>query len=85
MTADPDPPAPAPRPPSLDTLSGRVRAARAAVERLRHGPANCPPMASARHHLLVALEDYVTALETRRLPVPGALRRELQLHRNLFD
>jgi hypothetical protein len=42
-------------------------------------------MASARHGLAVALVDYVTALETRSLPVPHTLRRELQLHRGLFD
>jgi hypothetical protein len=34
--------------------------------------------------MLSALEDYIGALETLRLPVPYALRDELRLHRDLF-
>lgn len=71
--------------PSLEALSRRVRGARAAVHLQRHRPASALPLAKARHSLIVALEDYVTALETRRLPVPHTLKLELQLHHDLFD
>jgi hypothetical protein len=68
----------------LDVLSRRVREARAAVHRHRHGPVASNELAAARRDLMLALEDYTTALEQRCLPVPYALRTELQLHRQLF-
>jgi hypothetical protein len=74
-----------PPPMPLAVLSRRVRAARSAVQLQRSGAANSPPLTDARHLLLVALEDYVTALEARGLPVPQGLRRELDSHRVLFD
>ncbi|CAN5878584.1 hypothetical protein BH24ACT15_BH24ACT15_37950 [soil metagenome] len=85
MTSGLGRPVGSPQPPPLDVLSRRLRADRAAVQLLRPGPAGSPRMASARRCLLVALEDYVTALETRGLPVPHTLQRELRLHRELFD
>lgn len=85
MTSGPSRPMASPSPLPLDVLSRRVRAARLAVHGLREGPANGPSVVSARRCLLVALEEYVTALESRRLPVPHALQQELKLHRDLFD
>jgi hypothetical protein len=35
--------------------------------------------------MLQALEAYIGALESLRLPVPYALRDELRLHQQLFD
>lgn len=74
-----------PRRLAIDALSQDVRDARAAVRRHRHGPATSPDLTNARRNLTVALEDYITALERRHLPVPHALRAELQMHRQLFD
>ena len=70
---------------SLDELSRKVRDARAAVHRHRHGPVVPADLASARRELVHALQEYTSALEERKLPVPSALRAELQLHRRLFD
>lgn len=70
--------------PSLDVLSQRVREARAAVNTLRQQQVRPDTMVSARHCLLAALDDYVGALETRRLPVPPPLKRELDMHHLLF-
>lgn len=76
---------PASRRLALDALSAGVRDAREAVHRHRNGPAVSPELAGARRRLVRALEDYTVALEERRLPVPSALRAELQLHSRLFD
>jgi hypothetical protein len=70
---------------SLELLSERLRDARAVVNVLRHGPGGTRTMVSARHCLLIALEDYVTALEVRQFPVPHALQRELRLQRDLCE
>lgn len=73
------------RHPSLDVLSQRVREARAAVNSLRQQQVRPETMVSARHCLLAALDEYVGALETRRLPVPLPLKRELDMHHLLYD
>ena len=56
--------------PPLGVLSQRVRDARAAVHEHRQGPVNSTDAVNARHRLLLALEAYIAALESRRLPVP---------------
>ena len=71
--------------PSLEPLSRRVREARTAVERHRHGQASQSQLAQARHELTLALEAYAAALERRKLPVPWRLQAELRLQRDLFD
>jgi signal transduction histidine kinase len=77
--------APPRRKPPLDVLSGSVREARAVVRQRRHGRIEQKELAEARHALIAALEEYTVALEQRRLPVPHALRAELEMHRQLFD
>lgn len=75
---------PSPRLP-LDVLSHRMRVAREAVHQRRQGHAASPELASARHGLVIALDDYIAALEKRHLPVPNTLRAELRLHKQLLD
>ena len=72
-------------PATLVTLAGKLREARTAVARHRHGPVGSDAASSSRRIMLRALEDYIGALETLRLPVPYALRDELRLHQRLFD
>lgn len=69
--------------PPLDVLSKRLRQAREAVHEHRQGPANSPGVVKARHRLLLELEIYIAALESRRLPVPHPLRAERELNRRL--
>lgn len=73
------------RPLPLGVLSQRVRDARILVHRHRQGPVNSPEVVDARRRLLEELENYVAALELRHLPVPRALRAELELYAQLFD
>jgi hypothetical protein len=68
---------------TLDELSRRVRDARTSVQENRRGAANSPDIVAARRRLLEELEQYVGALESRRLPVPPALRAELALLKRL--
>ena len=68
----------------LGTLAGRLRDAREAVAEHRHAPVGSEAAVSSRRTMLTALEDYIGALESLRLPVPYALRDELRLHRQLF-
>jgi hypothetical protein len=78
-------PAHPPEDPPLGVLSQRVRDARAAVHEHRQGPVNSTDAVNARHRLLLALEAYIAALESRRLPVPHPLRAERELNRRLFS
>ena len=73
------------RQPSLEMLGLSVRDARAVVRERRHGPVVPTDLADARRALITALAEYTVALEERHLPVPHALRTELELHRELFD
>jgi hypothetical protein len=66
-------------------LSRGVRDARATVHMHRHGPVVATELANARRALTIALEEYISALEQRHLPVPHALHMELEMHRRLFD
>lgn len=68
----------------LDELSQRVRQSRAAVHLMRQQRVAPEAMINARRALLQALDDYVAALERRKLPVPPALKSELDIHRALF-
>ncbi len=68
----------------LGTLAGRLRDARDAVAEHRHAPVGSEAAVSSRRMMLSALEDYIGALESLRLPVPYALRDELRLHQQLF-
>ncbi len=68
----------------LGALSERLRDARDAVAEHRHAPVGSESAVSSRRTMLSALEDYIGALESMRLPVPYALRDELRLHRQLF-
>lgn len=77
-----EPPA---RQPSLAVLGRSVQEARAVVRERRHPPVVPADLAQARRLLVAALSDYLAALEARRLPVPHALRSELEMHRRLFD
>jgi hypothetical protein len=70
--------------PQLETLAARLRSARAAVAEHRHGPVGSQAVVGSRRAMLGALEDYIEALESLRLPVPYALRDELRLHQQLF-
>ena len=76
---------PPPGPLSLTMLSRDVREARAAVHVQRHGPVVATELATARRALMIALEEYTSALEQRHLPVPHALHMELDMQRQLFD
>lgn len=69
----------------LEVLAVRLREARSAVAEHRHGPVGSDAASSSRRTMLRALEDYIHALESLRLPVPYALRDELRLHQRLFD
>lgn len=69
----------------LETLATRLRDARESVAEHRHGPVGSEAAVGSRRTMLVALEDYIGALEAMRLPVPYALRDELRLHQQLFD
>jgi hypothetical protein len=84
MTAPLDDAASSARPMPLEILSRRLRHARETVHRHRQGPAGSTELAEARHDLVMALEDYTSALEARGLPVPPSLHTELRLHRRLF-
>lgn len=75
------PPDPAP----LNVLAVRLREAREAVAEHRHGPVGSEAAVGSRRRMLQALEDYIGALESLRLPVPYALRDELRLHQQLYD
>jgi hypothetical protein len=68
----------------LDALSARVREARTAVHRQRHGPVVPTELASSRRRLVTALEEYTIALDERHLPVPSTLRAELKMHSRLL-
>lgn len=68
----------------LGMLAVRLREAREAVSEHRHGPVGSEAALGSRRMMLQALEDYIGALEERRLPVPYALRDELRLHQQLF-
>lgn len=70
---------------SLESMSRRIREARTAVDRCRNGPVSRDELADARHELMLALRDYVAALERKNLPVPWRMQAELKLHRDLFD
>ncbi|HEY0949775.1 hypothetical protein [Nocardioides sp.] len=70
---------------SLDGLLRRVHRARTAVDGFRHLQGARNQLADARHDLMLALQAYVDALETRKLPVPWRMHAELKLHRDLFD
>jgi len=72
-------------PEPLNVLAVRLREAREFVAQHRHGPVGSEAAAGSRRMMLQALEDYIGALEARRLPVPYALRTELRLHQQLFD
>jgi hypothetical protein len=69
----------------LNLLASQLREARVAVAEHRHGPVGSEAAVGSRRRMLQALEDYIGALEARRLPVPYALRDELRLHQQLFD
>lgn len=69
----------------LGMLALRLREAREAVAEHRHGPVGSEAAVGSRRVMLHALEDYIGALESLRLPVPYALRDELRLHQQLFD
>jgi hypothetical protein len=73
------------RQPTLAVLGRGVHEARAAVRERRHAPVVAADLAQARRALVAALSDYLSALEERGLPVPPALRSELEMHRRLFD
>lgn len=70
---------------SLAVLGRSVQDARAVVRQRRHPPVVPAELAEARRALIAALADYTAALERRQLPVPSALRTELEMHRKLFD
>ena len=70
---------------SLDLLALQVREARRRVAELRRLPTNTAAISEARRRLLDDLQRFVTALESRNLPVPPALRDELALHQRLGD
>jgi hypothetical protein len=42
-------------------------------------------MLDARHCLMTALIDYITELERHGLPVPRALKSELDLYQDVFS
>ena len=67
----------------LNALSEAVRISRTAFQRSRQGPVS-RELDIARGHLVLALAQYVSALESRHLPVPHSLRAELQLHKGLL-
>jgi hypothetical protein len=69
----------------LGILAVRLREAREAVSEHRGGPVGSEAALGSRRMMLRALEDYIGALESRRLPVPYALRDELRLHQQLFQ
>lgn len=85
MTPPPEGTPASPQPLPLGLLSRRLRDARARLHVQRHGPVASAELNGARRDLVRALTDYTTALEERRLPVPYALRLELQLHGRLSD
>ncbi len=68
----------------LSELWRRLQLARRAVADERHTGRTQQDVLEARQAVLTALEAYAKALESRRLPVPYALRDELRLHRTLF-
>jgi hypothetical protein len=71
-------------PAELSYLLHRVQVARAEIEALR---TQARSLASnpEQLRLLDSLEDYVAALQSRHLPVPPAIRDELQLQRCLVS
>lgn len=84
MSTERELPPPCPSVP-LGALGKRLRDARAAVDEHRAGHAGSVEALCARRSMLEALEDYIGALEARRLPVPYVLRDELRLHQQLFN
>lgn len=71
------------RPISLQALGNEIHDARSAHQRHRRSPASAD-LENSRHHLVLALENYVAALEDRNLPVPRSIHAELQLLRGLL-
>ncbi len=71
-------------PAELSYLLHRVQAARAEIEALRN-QARSLSSNPEQLRLLDSLEDYVAALQSRHLPVPPAIRDELQLQRCLVS
>ena len=71
-------------PVELSYLLQRVQSARADIEALR---AHARSLSSnpEQLRLLESLESYVAALQARHLPVPPAIRDELQLQRCLVS
>jgi plasmid stabilization system protein ParE len=71
-------------PAELSYLLHRVQAARAEIEALR-SQARSLASNPEQLRLLDSLENYVAALQSRHLPVPPAIRDELQLQRCLVS
>jgi len=69
----------------LSVLDLRLREARQAVEERRDGASGTADVLFARQALLLAMEDYVSALDRHGLPVPYLLRDELRLHAQIAD
>lgn len=67
----------------LQALRDHVSTTRSALRRHRTSPASAS-LESARHDLVLALENYVSALEDRNLPVPRSIHTELTLHKGLL-
>ncbi|MDQ2839308.1 MAG: hypothetical protein M3Y42_19065 [Actinomycetota bacterium] len=71
-------------PAELSYLLHRVQTARSDIEALR-SQARSLASNPEQVRLLESLENYVAALQTRHLPVPPAIRDELQLQRCLVS
>jgi hypothetical protein len=69
---------------SLADLDRRLHEARRGVAARRTGRGHRDDLARAHRDLLAALEAFTGALVEHGLPVPPALRTELQLHRDLW-
>ena len=68
---------------TLASLAQNVREARDKVRTMRAPPVDNAGLLSARHALLGAMEAYVEALTSRRLPVPHQLHDDLRLLREI--
>ena len=84
MAASPDEGSRTGIPQSLAHLDRRLHEARRQVAERRTGRGHRDELTRAHRDLLAALEDFTGALEEHGLPVPPALRTELQLHRDLW-
>jgi hypothetical protein len=62
-----------------------IRRARARVTRMRSGAIDRERLFAARLALLRALESYAEELTVRGLPIPGRLRDELRLQRDVHE